>query len=93
MIGVALAVLSTLLLLPELIPAWIGPTREQVVLTAWLRRLIAPGRRRRWMALGVTGATVTACVIGLPRVRWDDDVFALNVPLQAGVASRGCGAA
>jgi predicted exporter len=81
-IGVVLALLATLLLLPELIPASIGPTRELAALTAWLRRLTAPSGAARWIALSAAGAAVVTCVVGLPRIRWDDDLFALNVPLR-----------
>jgi predicted exporter len=80
-VGVGVALLSTLWLVPELIPGSIRPTRALVRLAEWLRTRMHGGRPG--VALAAAAATVAVCAVGLPRLRWDDDVFALNVPLRS----------
>ncbi len=82
-VGVLAALLATGALLPPLMPrvARAGRLQQRLAdaLGGLLRRL---GERRRVLVAIPTGALIL-CAVGLPRVTWRDDVFALNAPLGA----------
>ncbi len=80
-VGVAAAAFSTLVLIPELLTPSIVPTRAQHRLLAWLRRA-GSGPHARAAAIAATAGALAIAAVGLPRVRWNDDVFALNAPLD-----------
>lgn len=80
-VGVGVALVSTLWLVPELMPGSLRPTRTLLRLAAKLHDGIRSGRRK--VAFVVAAAAVVVCALGLPRLRWEDDVFRLNVPLRA----------
>ncbi|HVH18286.1 MAG TPA: hypothetical protein VNF72_08305 [Myxococcota bacterium] len=80
-VGVTVALLSTVWLVPELMPSSIRPTPALARLATWLGARAIGGRRG--LALAATAAVVAVCALGLPRLRWEDDVFALNVALRS----------
>lgn len=80
-IGVAAAAFSTLVLIPELLSPSIVATRAQHRLLDLLRRS-GRGPHARAFAIAATFGAIAIAAAGLPRVRWNDDVFALNAPLD-----------
>jgi len=81
-VGVLAALVATAVLLPELVPHGFGSTRTLERLAATLTRIGATSPRRRRAARAFIVANVVVCAVGLPQLRWDDDVFALNMPLE-----------
>src|SRR5262249_31733123 len=82
MLGVGFAVVATLWLVPEIIPASLGPTPPPDAPIDWLQGVTAARASRRKLAWATAGIVLAVCALGLPRMRWDDDVFALNVALR-----------
>lgn len=82
-IGVASAAAVTMIVVPDLLPRDPVPTPVQRSMIAWLRRWIADGRIARWGGAVVVAGTIGMCLAGLPRIRWNDDLFALNAPLDS----------
>lgn len=82
-LGVVAALAATVLIVPELVPRDLAPTRTEQRVAKWLARIAEPSPRRRALAIAFVAATVAISAIGLARLRWDDDVFALNLPLDA----------
>jgi predicted exporter len=76
--GIGAALLSTWAFLPGLTSPAARPTRASLALSAGIgRALDALARRRVLLALPVA-ATLVLAAVGLPRVRWNDDVSGLN---------------
>ncbi len=82
-IGVAAAALTTRVLLPLLMPAAPRSTVLQRRWTASLDRLLGSLERRPRVLVGLPIAMLALCAVGLPRLSWQDDVYALNLPLEA----------
>src|SRR4029453_1472701 len=74
-IGVAAAAFATLVAIPALLAPSIVATRAQHRLLELLRR-VERARPARGVAIAATVATAALVAVGLPRVRWNDDVFA-----------------
>ena len=77
-VGVVASLLATRWLLPPMMPFYPRPVRLQLALAAIFGRWIGAmmrARRAIWI-LPVLGLAL--CAAGLPRVRWVDDVSALN---------------
>ena len=82
-LGVLAALVATVVLLPELVPRDLGSTRPLERLAETLTRIAATSPRRRRAARAFVVAILLLCAVGLPQLRWDDDVFALNMPLES----------
>lgn len=82
-LGVLAALAATALVVPELVPRDLAPTPTELRLADRLERLATPSPARRAIAFGVVALTLAVCAYGLTRLRFDDDVFALNLPLDA----------
>jgi predicted exporter len=85
-VGIAAALLSTRWLLPPLTPRRPKPVRLAQRLAAALSRVPAAMVRGRRLLVVLPLAAVALCAVGLPRVRWIDDVSALDSvdPILAG---------
>ncbi|MEB2344009.1 MAG: MMPL family transporter [Deltaproteobacteria bacterium] len=80
--GVASAALATVVLVPELAPARVAPTP---LAKRWVRRTeqwLSGSERRRVPAALLVLAAAGFAAAGAAYVRWDDDVFAWNAPLE-----------
>ncbi|MHC5209620.1 MAG: MMPL family transporter [Planctomycetota bacterium] len=76
--GITTALLATWAFLPGLTPAAArAPGPSRAVAAAIDRGLAAMGRRKAVLVLPVL-ATLALAVVGLPKVRWNDDVSSLN---------------
>jgi predicted exporter len=81
--GVSAAALTTWLLLPLLVRA--GPPATGLLRgwTARMGRLLQWLERRPHALLAPPAAALVLCGTGLPRLSWQDDVYALNLPFEA----------
>jgi predicted exporter len=77
--GVLAALIATRLLLPPLLPAPGPVAPAQARLARWLGRLLAVLQRRRSIAALALVLAAVLTALGLPRVEWQDDVFALSL--------------
>ena len=77
-VGIAASLVATRVLLPALVPAVAAPTRAGRHLVAGLERVLAALQARRGAVALATAAVVVGSAALLPRVRWNDDVAALN---------------
>jgi len=81
-IGTLAALLTTLVLVPVLMPASARSTGIQRALAAALARGLARLRRRRARLALLPAAAGLLCLAGLPRLSWDHEVYSLNLPLE-----------
>lgn len=77
-IGVAAALLTTLFVLPLLLPAFAKPVRSQQWLVARADALVRAMTRRRPALLILPALALVVIALALPRLRFEDDVAALN---------------
>lgn len=82
-IGVASAAAVTMLVVPDLMPHRPTRTAAQTTMIAWLRHWILDARVARPAGAAVVMAALVICGAGLPQIRWNDDLFSLNAPLDA----------
>jgi predicted exporter len=85
--GVLAALLATAALLPPLVPRAPAGSRLQRRLAGALAALLRAMETRRGALLGIPFAALLLCAVGLPRVSWRDDPFALNAPLDPALAA------
>ena len=76
--GVLAALAVTRWLLPPLMPRSRPPARAQVRLAEWLARTLERLRASPRLLVALPAAALVVCALGLPRVRWVDDLGALN---------------
>jgi predicted exporter len=81
--GVAAAALTTRLVLPLLMPAAPRSSGVQQRWTTLLLGLLAWLERHPRVLVGLPVAMLVLCGAGLPRLAWQDDVYALNLPFEA----------
>lgn len=77
-IGVTAALLTTLFVLPVLLPAFAKPVRSQQWLVARADALVRAMTRRRAALLVLPALALVVIALGLPRLHFEDDVAALN---------------
>lgn len=77
-LGVAAALLTTLFVLPVLLPAFAAPVRSQQWLVARAGVLVERMSTRRAALLVLPALALVVIALGLPRLRFEDDVAALN---------------
>lgn len=82
-VGVAAAALTTRILLPSLMPASPRSSSVQRRWTASLSRLLGLLERRPRALVALPLAMLVFSSVGLSRVSWQDDVYALNLPFEA----------
>lgn len=80
-VGVLAALVTTRVLLPPLMPRSNRSTDLQERLAAAMGRLLGWMYRHTGALAAIPLIAVVVCAVGLPQVTWQDDVFALNVPL------------
>lgn len=76
--GVLLALIATRLCLPPLLPRRAEAPLLLRRLSQALGQLLAVMAQRRTLLLGVPLAAIVLCAFGLPSLRWDDDLTALQ---------------
>ena len=81
-VGVLAALVSTRVMLPPLLPPSSRASGLQLSLTRMLDRLLRTMEHHRTPLLITVLAAVVLCIVALPRISFDDDVFALNMPLD-----------
>jgi predicted exporter len=86
-VGVLAALLATAALLPPLAPRAPLASRLQRQLAAALGALLRTMESRRGALVGIAIAALLLCAVGLPRVSWRDDPFALGAPLDPELAA------
>ena len=77
-VGIAASLVATQALLPALVPRVAAPTPAGRRIVGALARVLAALEARRGPLALATAAVVAGSVALLPRVRWNDDVAALN---------------
>jgi predicted exporter len=81
-VGVLAALLVTCWLVPPLLPAAPHPAPIQSRVAGRLGRLSSWLEAHRSGLVAIPLAAAALCMFGLPRVSWQDDVYALNLPLD-----------
>jgi predicted exporter len=81
-VGVLAALATTVVMLPPLLPRTLRAGGLQRRCAGALGRLVGWLTRHRKALAGIPLAFGVVCAAGLPRVAWQDDVFALNLPLE-----------
>ncbi|MFV8753909.1 MMPL family transporter [Nannocystaceae bacterium ST9] len=79
-LGILAALLTTLFVLPPLLPAVAKPVRSQQWLLARADRLVASMTRKRGPLVILPLVALVIVAIGLPQLRYQDDVSALTEP-------------
>jgi len=77
-VGVVASLLATRLFLPPLMPAKPKPVRLRRRLVDLFGRAMVAMMRRRHTLWALPAAGIAICALGLPRVRWIDDISAMN---------------
>ena len=81
-VGVLAALATTAVMLPPLLPHALRARDLQRRCAGALGRLVGWLTGHRKALAGIPLAFGVVCAAGLPRVAWQDDVFALNLPLE-----------
>lgn len=76
--GVIGALLATRYLVTPLLPRDPTPVAFQHRLADALSRAVAAQRARAWTSLAAPAVALALCLLGLPRLRWEDDARALT---------------